>query len=108
MNHANQHSVRNLNLGSQRYGNFKQEKAYPNGDFGGAYPGWNSRANRGAMLPTGYLESSKYRTNYSSDQWSSYDAESEGGKIVNGLMLGLIVGVGMYGVSMILDKVMPR
>ena len=108
MNHGNQHSVRNLNLGRQRYGTFKRETAYPNGDFSTTYSGWPSRMTSGAMLPTGYLESPRYRTNYSSQTWSNFthDAESRG-KWVNGLLLGFIIGVGMYGVSMLTDKIMP-
>tara|TARA_R110002012_G_scaffold119266_2_gene268268 strand:+ start:2021 stop:2350 length:330 start_codon:yes stop_codon:yes gene_type:complete len=107
MNHGNQHSIRNLNLGSQRYGTFRRETAYPNGDFANTYSGWPSRMTSGAMLPTGYLESPRYRTNNSSQTWSNFSTDSSGGKIVNGLMLGFIIGVGMYGVSMLTDKLMP-
>jgi hypothetical protein len=47
------------------------------------------------------------RTNNSSQTWSNFSADSSGGKIVNGLLLGFIIGVGMYGVSMLTDKIMP-
>ena len=53
MNHGNQHSIRNLQLGRQRYGTFKKEPAFPNGNFTGTYSGWPTRTNSGAMLPTG-------------------------------------------------------
>ena len=106
MNHGNQHSIRNLQLGRQRYGTFKKEPAFPNGNFTGTYSGWPTRANSGAMLPTGYLESRMYRTNYSSDTWNTFvhDAESRG-KWANGLLLGFMIGIGMYAVSGLMDKV---
>ena len=99
----NTHTVRNLNLGNQRYGTFKNEPVYPNGDFRGTYGGM--RTNSGGMLPVGYLENPQYGTNQSSTTWSSFDGSD---KIMSGLALGLIIGVGMYAISMLTDKVMSR
>jgi len=94
--------MRNIDM-ANRYPNFRREPVYPNGDFTGNYGGMRRRS--GGMLPDGYLENPQYPTNYSSTTWSSFDG---GDKIVSGLLLGFLIGIGMYGVSALSDKVMGR
>tara|TARA_R110000824_G_scaffold40986_7_gene122429 strand:+ start:15379 stop:15687 length:309 start_codon:yes stop_codon:yes gene_type:complete len=96
----NEHTIRNLQARG-RYGNFRNEPLYPNGTFTGHYGGMRP-ASRG-MLPTGYLENSRYATNNSSTTWSSFDGAD---KIGSGLALGFLVGIMMYGVSIASEKVM--
>ena len=98
----NTHTVRNLQQ-KGRYGKFRNEPGYPNGHFTGTYGGM--RKGSGGMLPTGYLENPQYATNSSSTTWSSFDGSD---KIMSGLALGFLIGIGMYGISMLTDKVMPR